>query len=82
MIIPVCPDCPVLHDYIGRSLRDLIPIFVQTGLISITDVVFGIAGQDLNVAFVVIVKVSEEAGASSRIASDSSPDTDGGVEDV
>lgn len=82
MIIPVCPNCPVLRDYIGSSLRDLIPTFVQTGLIGITDVVFGVPGQDLNVAFVVIVKVGEEAGASSRVASDSGPDTNGGVENV
>ena len=41
-----------------------------------------VTGEDLNVAFVAVVAVSEEAGHGTGVAGDSGPDADGGVVDV
>ena len=41
-----------------------------------------VAGEDLDVAFVVVVAVGEEAGDGAGVAGDAGPDADGGVVDV
>ena len=46
------------------------------------DLVFGILGQYLNVAFIVTVEVRKDTGAGPRISSDSSADADRGMEDI
>jgi hypothetical protein len=82
MFIPVCPDSAICHNCIGGSPGDLISVLVEARLVGVVDMVCGVASQDFNVAFVVVVIVGEDASAGSSVTADSGPHADRSVEDV